>query len=163
MFLTCEQWAQLRLLTVSVLIVHTCDLPIGQDLDMEADAHITVKSSQSFDPQQVFSIARFHLPLVPGAGACTGQRHGTLQGLCVTADNWERSEGAAQEDPIQQQGEQLGPGWWHPQLTATVWFKALLNSHLVSTETKSFHERLGKKLLNICTDLDSPERTLRHL
>lgn len=88
--------------------MHACDLPVGQDLDVEADANITVESSESLYPQQIFSISSWHLPLVPGAATCPDQRPGSLYSLSLTAGDLERSKGTAQEDPIHEQRE-FGP------------------------------------------------------
>lgn len=62
-----------KILTVSVFIMHACDLSVWQDLNVKADAHITVKPSESLYPQQVFSISSCHLSLVPGAAASPNQ------------------------------------------------------------------------------------------
>lgn len=72
---------------------------------MEPDAHVTVQPPQSLYPQKVLSISSHILPLIPGAH----QRPGAPEALSPAADDRERSEGAAQQDPVQEQ-RQPGPG-----------------------------------------------------
>lgn len=44
-------------LTVSVLAVDPVDSAVGQDLDVETDAHVAVEAPQPFDPQEVVAVA----------------------------------------------------------------------------------------------------------
>lgn len=46
-----------RLLTVSILAVNPIDATVGQDLDVEADAHVAVEAPQAFDAQEVVAVA----------------------------------------------------------------------------------------------------------
>lgn len=46
-----------RRLTVSVLAVDPVDAAVGQDLDVEADAHVAVEAPQPLDAQEVVAVA----------------------------------------------------------------------------------------------------------
>lgn len=46
-----------RRLTVSILAVDPVDAAVGQDLDVETDAHVAVETPQAFDAQEVVAVA----------------------------------------------------------------------------------------------------------
>lgn len=88
------------ILTVLVFSVCASDLPVRQDLNVVADANVTVKPPQPFDPQQVFSIPGRHTPLLVGPVA---QRPNVVEGLSPAAENSQRSKAAKQKDPVEEE------------------------------------------------------------
>lgn len=93
----------LEVLTVHVFLVHSGNLPTRQDLNMEADAHITVKPSESFYSQQVLSVSCCLFLFAPGGAAVA------KSALFCAADRWKSSKQTAHQDPIQDHKEP-GPG-----------------------------------------------------
>lgn len=99
-------------LTVFAFLVDARYPPIRQDLNVEADAHVTVKPSESFYPQQVLSVCCFLVPFAPGHTAALHQGSAAESALFVAADRWKSSEQTAREDPIQEH-KKPGPGRHH--------------------------------------------------
>lgn len=101
-----------RLLTVLVFVVCASDLPVRQDLNVEADANVTVKPPQPLNAQQVFSIPGRRAPLLVGPVA---QRTNVVKRLSPAVENSKRSRAAQQKDPVE---EELHV--WSPMVPGTI-------------------------------------------
>lgn len=116
-FIVCRERTT-RLLTVLVFVVRAGDLPVRQDLNVEADADVTVKAPQPFNAQQVFSIPGRRAPLLVGPVArrpnVVGKR------LSPAAENGKRSKAAQQKDPVEEELH-VGPRWFQEPSTVYLW------------------------------------------
>lgn len=99
---------KMNMLTVSVLVMDACDLASGQNLNVEADADVTVKPSLPLYAEKIFFIRTCCFPLAAASSGAESDSPCVLDRLSITADNLERSKDTAQNNPIKKQ-EDLGP------------------------------------------------------
>lgn len=93
----------MAVLTVLVLMMDACDLASRQNLNVETDANVTIKSSCSLYAEKIFFICICCLPLTTACPNAKSNCPFAFHYFSLTADNFKRNKDTAQYNPIKKQ------------------------------------------------------------